>query len=74
MIFQMGATQQKQITEAIEDHGLDACLAIDQAAMDSADKIMIPASLLRGTKQAVNEFRRAARLTPFSGRAPCSQA
>ena len=49
--------------EALRDHGLEACLAVDRACMTAAAKVLAAGHRVRGTSQPVVEFRRAATLT-----------
>jgi hypothetical protein len=51
------------VDEAVKDHGLEACLAVDAASMGAAAKVLAAGQRVIGTAQPATEFRRAAQLT-----------
>eukprot|EP01052_Picozoa_sp_SAG31_P072913 SAG31_NODE_31918_length_362_cov_0.977186_1_plen_62_part_01 len=52
-----------QVDEAVKDHGLEMCLAVDAASMSAAAKVLVAGQRVIGTAQPAVEFRRAATLT-----------
>eukprot|EP01051_Picozoa_sp_SAG22_P008639 SAG22_NODE_670_length_7987_cov_2.733519_1_plen_1844_part_00 len=64
LIFEFQPTpQQSAVDEALQAHGLVACLAVDAACMAGAARVLAAAKRVVGTSQAAVEIKRSAALT-----------
>jgi hypothetical protein len=64
LIFEFQPTaQQSAVDEALQAHGLAACLAVDAACMAGAARVLAAAERVVGTSQAAVEVKRSAALT-----------
>ena len=63
LIFQFPNASQAAVDEAVADHGLEACLAVDAACRAGGAKVLAAANRVTGAAQPHVEFRRAAALT-----------